>query len=304
VEVLEWSESDRQVQRLWFKRDFESLDNLAEHWRQSRVRTTSGLWKLSIFYKVFDDYREGAMASDFPGGDDWKVVDDWIAARPASPTPIIVKALMLISQAQKVEPSRVPTNPYGPNPDILRAIRELLETNKANASRDPHWYTAMLRLLRLENANDDDLIVEHAEALRVHPQYYQTHFEMFSHFVKRWWPNKTMVDGFANTVVEGTKDTEGQMLYARLYSNAVIELNDGAFFSPEKAQWGKLQLGFEQIADAYPSDWNAQHYAFFACMARDRPTSRRLFADFSSTVVREAWQASIVYEQCKDWATQ
>lgn len=188
--------------------------------------------------------------------------------------------------------------------ELLASAHLLLEQNEPFASQDPEWYTAMLRVLRWQVTSDDELLLLHAEALQAHPLYDQTHFELFRYFVQRWYPNTKMIDAFANTVLAGTQDLEGNMAYALLYDDAARSLDQGKLLSGWGENWPIAKSGFEKINEQYPTIWNANQFGFHACMARDVSTARRLFAEFVGPPVREVWPSSMIYEQCKAWATQ
>ena len=308
AELREREAITTQVQIAWIARDFAKLDALAEEWRNPSQRTSSGYWKLSLFYNHLDENFLARNRITFPLGEDWTAIDTWIARHPQAPTPVILKALMLIRQAQDcyVPPRTARVRRKAPdafNPDFLKAARDLLDEYKDVAGRDPHWYTALLRVLRLQGASDDEMLLAHADAMAAHPLYYQTHFEVFRDLVERWHPNMKMIDAFANTVLEGTKTREGHQVYARLYEDATIELNQGRMFAPSLAVWNRMRTGYEEINQAYPTAWNAHHFAFNACMAQDGATTRRLFAAFNGETVREAWQSAIIYRQCQEMAT-
>lgn len=302
-ELREQQAIARSVQTHWIARDFDLLDALAQEWRSKASRTSSGYWHLSLLYNHLDENLLARTAVLFPHGDDWRSVDRWLSDKPESPTPVILKALMLLRQAQDcyVPPRTARVRKVAPafyRQMFVEAARELLEENRW-AARDPHWHTAYLRALRFQGAHDDDLLLAHAQAMSEHPLYYQTHFEMFRDFALRWYPNIKMIDGFANTVLSGTRSFEGHMVYARLYQDAVIELNHGIMFVPPRAVWDRMRQGFTEITAAYPTDWNLNHFAFHACMAEDGAELRRLFAASKGAVVREAWQSPIIYKSCK-----
>lgn len=295
------------IQRFWIARDFALLDALAEEWRTKQSRTSSGYWILSLLYNHLDDAVLAQSPQQFPHGDDWQSIDRWIAENPQSPTPVILKALMLVRQAQDcfVPPrtSRVVRKaPENYRIDFLKAARDLLDSHKDFSARDPHWHLALLRVLRFQGASDDDVLIAHAQAIGAHPLYYQTHFETFRHFIVRWYPNLPMIDAVANTVLNRTKALEGNMVYARLYADAQIELNQGHLFVPTRAIWDRLHVGFQEIEDKYPTSWNAHHFAYQACMAEDTATVRRKFSSFTGPIVREAWQSAVIYDQCKEMA--
>lgn len=307
-EISERRVIDAEVQVLWHNDDFDALQHLAEKWRVNRERTQSGFWKLPLFYAAFEDLQKPALVGDYPAGLAWARLDRWMSQYPNSATPILVKTGLLLIQAQKADPWEVYSNvgvaPWHPNVDLLQGARELLEQNKTKASEEPYWHTLYLRLMRLEARSDDEILIAHAEALDAHPLFEQTSLETFDYFIDRWAPNFKLIDGFANTVVERTKNLTGMAGYARLYEQALPKFRKGQYFSVRNRDWNKMNAGLDVIDRNYPSPWNTHQHAMHACIAQDLQTAREQFARADDTQASLVWQDAIMFKQCKRWAAE
>jgi hypothetical protein len=67
-------------------------------------------------------------------------------------------------------------------------------------------------------------------------------------------------------------------------------------------QWQTLKGGFADLIARYPSQWNISGYAYFACMAADKPTTQALISrlhEFSANT----WDNRIdFHDRCVKWA--
>jgi hypothetical protein len=135
---------------------FTDLERLSTQYRTSKSRTTSGLWKLTVFHsgisKAFLDRRKRKT--------DWAkaehVVKKWLAKYPDSPSPHIAYARIAINHAwsirgtgggKNVAPQTV--EHFKQHIEIARKIegaRTYLEKNKHIAAKDPHWYVLMAEI--------------------------------------------------------------------------------------------------------------------------------------------------------------
>lgn len=307
AEIKERKEIDANVHRLWSSKDFVAIDALAQNYRSKTALTTSGYWKLSFFYEAFDKLTNLISVSDFPSGYEWKMLEEWRSEYPRSPTAIIVNAQFLIRQAERIAFEQMRSNIYDKSPDLpvdlLQAARDLLVKNAEATSHDPHWHTTMMRIRRLEKEPIDELLSAYTETLDASPDYTQTHFEMFGYLFNLWYPDMRRIEAIANTIAGKTQHQNGSAVYARLYESAYSRIHQKQPFSLKGINWNKFRGGYERIIADFPSAWNTNHFAYFSCIARDHDQAHKLFPSVKIDIIREAWGDSIVYEQCKSWAT-
>lgn len=306
-ELSEQFHTNEVVQHYWFAEDFAKLEELASNWRSNRLRTQSGFWKLSIFYDTFEQLQRGALARDYPDGLTWQRVEHWIKAFPNSPTPCIVKSMLLVQQANKSPPydlAEFPVKPWRPDIDLLTKAATVLAGCEVLAATDPHWHTIKLRLMRSEGRSDGEIILAIDEALTRHPLYEQTSFETFEYFADRWVPNYKLLDGFAKMVAEDTKATLGMAAYARLYARITPMLWQGQYFALSGRDWAKMESGLQRIDADFPSAWNTHQHALHACLARDRTVTAQQLSRAPEEQAQPVWIDSDLYEQCKSWAGQ
>ena len=66
-----------------------------------------------------------------------------------------------------------------------------------------------------------------------------------------------------------------------------------------------MKTGFEQLMKAYPdSHWNLNHFALFACRARDADTYRRLRKQIGDRPYDAAWPDNLSIEVCDERLTK
>ncbi|MYM37022.1 DUF4034 domain-containing protein [Duganella sp. FT94W] len=146
-----------------------------------------------------------------------------------------------------------------------------LQKTEALAAKDSSWNRAMLvtgryldwdkaRLMRIfeagiaKNPDDDDLYFFMQEAL-----------------LPKWGGDLKTIDRFIAWADKHTRDKRGLEMYARLYAGlSYAELSE-ALFTSTNASWTSMKIGFEDRLKRYPHTDHRNMYAYFACMANDRP---------------------------------
>ncbi|WP_164272972.1 MULTISPECIES: hypothetical protein [Stenotrophomonas] len=60
----------------------------------------------------------------------------------------------------------------------------------------------------------------------------------------------------------------------------------------------------DDVLARYPSDWNLQNFAYFACQAGDKAKTRALMDRITRPKEFHAWWDGDVYEQCRRWSRE
>jgi hypothetical protein len=139
------------TQDAFLREDFSKLEEVSRVYRDEKTRTSSGLWKLTLFYngienaiyaRAYVQEREAAFR-ELEGK-----TTRWAQRYPTSPTAHIAHSVVLIHHAwafRGAEPdSAVKQEARAPFRKYLALARENLETHKAVAAADPRWYETML----------------------------------------------------------------------------------------------------------------------------------------------------------------
>ena len=299
-EVKERMALIRAVSQDWYQKDYAGLERQAQRYSDLTERTQSGFAKLAYFYEFFF-----ALAREqspyFPKGDHFSKLEFWQDALPDSTTAKMVKSIFLLEQAKHynevTNKNRVPVTPWTFDAGMLALAKLELQAIPLER-RDPHWYVVWLRIMATSNDPLDEIVIAHDEALQRYPTYEPAHLEAFIHLAKRWSSGSGRLEAFANTVVNRTKSQLGMSMYTRLYEDAFVGMNNDSLIL-NGLNWPAMKAGYQQITAENPVPWNTNHYAFFACMARDAPALREAFKLMAGQIVREAWHQPVFYEACK-----
>lgn len=187
---------------------------------------------------------------------------------------------------------------FGMNMDLARQV--LL--NRAEVgTKDPNWWYQLLRLGWAHSWPEERYWEVANTAMNAFPQNPDIYSAISRRLLPQWGGSWAVVAEFAGYAVERTKAVQGQTLYARIYWH----LRD--YFGPDlltsdQVNWRRIRAGFEDLVARHPDNWNLNHFASFACDARDKATARRLLARIKDSVVPSAWANQAMYNRCRNWA--
>ncbi|MFY0676012.1 MAG: DUF4034 domain-containing protein [Neptuniibacter sp.] len=305
-EMAAREEIKANVKFLFMNEKFKELDEIAEKYRNPKERTSSGLWKLSIFYYGFNGFT-GTRFKDESYWDDLKnKVDKWIKQNPNSPTAHIAKGIILKGYAWKFRGGtwahNVPKDAWKPFKDNLIIAEQHMVNSGGIASIDPHWYEVFARIKTGLGEDSESFKKFIDEGLDKYPNYYQLYFAAIDYLAPKWHGDKLEIEFFANKAVERTRISEGMGLYARIYWYASQTQYDERLFSESNVVWSKMREGIFDVIATHPDSWNIQNFAFFSCLARDQDTTRALLDKMKTPMIMKAWKKQEYYEYCKKHA--
>jgi hypothetical protein len=232
-----------EVHSLMQAMDFASLDAMAETFRATKARTSSGLWKLTLFYV-------GVQRAFNRQGGDWaqRVAQAWTDQYPQSSTTHLVYADML--------------------PNAERA-RTYLEAQKNVAAQDPRWYEMMAQIASAQGWPRPRFAQMIEEGLDQAPEYYPIYFAAVDYLSPGSGGSSAEIDGFARTAVKRTKETDGWGLYARIYWYASQAVFGDQLFTASQVDWPDMKKGMDDVLRQYADGWNLANFVRFACLKGD-----------------------------------
>lgn len=299
--------SVRTAARIAFEeKDFDALERMAKGFRTEKSRTSSGLWKLTVFYAAINDLISKKATS---GKSEYREIDSqleaWAFKHPNSPIPTISRAHMEISRAWEIRggdvASKVKPEAWKPFAEGIERARVILQKGKAVASVDPQWYEQMMVIAQAQNWERERFDELLNEALAKEPLSYQTYFSALNYLLPKWHGSLGEIEIFARDAVKRTSKTEGEGMYARIYWYASQAQFGNALFRESVGSWPKMKAGFEDVIARYPDSWNLNNYAKFACLANDKATTAKLLRLIGTSIELDAWKPDIS-KLCIDWA--
>lgn len=299
-----------EAARLFDAEDFEGLEALDARYWKSQERTGSGTWKLTLlYYGVEGAMKERASADEPNNAGLIGRVDRWVADRPNSAMAHIAHAMAYKAVAWRSRrggaASTAPDGAQDLFGKYMQLAREDLEQHEKLGSTRPQWFDEMIEVAKVQQwpKKQQDALAERAIALE--PAYLQTYFSLLEGMMPKWQGGAGDVDGIerlANKGVEGTRKTEGDSLYARIYwnaSNADPHFVSYGLYDNTKVSWPRMRQGFRDLLERYPDPWNRNAYAYFACFASDKDATREAFGILGDAAPTALWSDETIFEACR-----
>ena len=297
------------IQRAFLQERFAELDRVSSDFRASKSRTSSGLWRLTLFYGGLSE----AMVAQTKGLDRetaYREIErktaNWAQSSPNSPAAHIAHSMALIDHAWAYRgggyAASVKPESWAPFRRYIAMARENLEAHKQVAAVDPRWYETMLTIARAENWDREKFDALLTEALNREPLFYQTYFLALEYLLPKWHGGTQEIEEFAQRAVRLTSKDEGKGMYARIYWVASQTQFQNGLFVDSFANWSRMKVGFDDVVAKYPDAWNLNSYAKFSCLAKDKLQTRKLLKRIGSDVLLEAWAPTTLHAECAEWA--
>jgi hypothetical protein len=295
-----------EVVRLFWRKDFKKLDEIADTYRKKKSRTPSGVWKLSVFYggivAVVDSQPDSA--------ENWsrafQTADEWVKLYPNSPVAHIVKATFLTNYAGKMRgggwAKDVSPKAWELFNQYNQQARDYLLATKEISSQDPQWYDLMLLVERGLGVELPAFQKTLQEGIKKYPDFYEIYFSASIYLLPRWHGSKSQIEDFVNAAVENSRRTEGMGMYARIYWYVASMTNPSGLFKDFNADWKKMKQGINDVLAKYPDQWNINNFAFFACMAQDQDMTKKLLQKLE-VPYPSVWGGDL-FEACQQFASQ
>jgi Domain of unknown function (DUF4034) len=317
-----------QVSELWAKADFAGLDSMADSYIQTKERTLSGKWRLSIFYGALsellaiswpnDGYltdESGSCACKRPIPSKFDVAEgewdhvylkigQWIHRYPNSPHARIVQAQFFVNRAWFFRgsgySSTVTKEAWPLVSQYIADARKSLIECRSSCSADPHWYEIMFFVASAESWSHEQIgdlvhdLVEHGQS---YVPAYQSAARLL---LPKWSGSYEDVETFARIATTRNEKIEGNAMYARIYWNLG---ESPTLFTQSRADWPTMKRGFEAMLAKYPDPRNLNGEAMFSCAAGDGATYQSVMKQLGNRVIPSIWVVDLNYCQTRFGAT-
>lgn len=294
------------VQQLFMTRNYKELNQLAEGYLSHEEKTSSGLWKLTLWNVAISI----VLSSENRDPEYWATlearINEWINSDPQSPYAYTVYAQMLMHHGWAYRGNgpgnSIPAQDLSKFQAYLKASEDYLQAHKDIASRDPRWYETLMGVANAEGWSEDDYNALADEAISRYPYFYQIYFAAVDYFSPRWHGNKEKIEEFAQRAVKATLEKDHFGMYARLYWYASQSNYGPRLFTDSAVAWSRMSQSIDDVLAQYPDQWNINNFAYFACLAQDQSKTKKLLAQVKPEPMPEVWGRGDVFAQCRAWA--
>lgn len=277
--------------------DFDKLDRMHDEFVAMLEAGGNGKQML----ESFTDAPRGSFGGERPE-QYAKLFTDWAAQRPESKLRPAMEAAMWSAQAWRARGGGYASEV---SPEALEMFRarlaraaRVLEESQAQARHSPLWYWIAISVGGAAGAPPQALDGLFDEAAAKFPLFMPLYAARLNFLLPQWGGDYGRVDAFIRRAVARTQATEGTSLYAMLYQGVHSTYRGEDFFRETKASWRLMKHGFEdQVAQGTV---DLKRYATYACMARDRDTTRQLLAQLGDGANLGAGMEGFTTEACAE----
>ena len=146
-----------------------------------------------------------------------------------------------------------------------------LQKTEALAAKDSTWNKSMLAIGRNLDWDRKDLMAVFEAGIAKNPDDDDLYFVMLETLLPKWSGDLKTIERFIAWADKNTRQKRGLEMYARLYAGMSYSEVYQTLFTSTSASWTSMKIGFEDRLKRYPHTDHRNMYAYFACMANDRP---------------------------------
>ena len=253
---------------------FDQVDSELSAFLDRRERLPDGRFAYAVtMYGLKDDFRVYGWEPSL------ERIRQWRTRSPRSRHASVVEALYWQSYAWYGRGSAFANAVSEKGWQLFRErnaqARRALESGKQFAGTNPLWASVMIDVSWDEDRPRAEIFALFADAVKRDPGFQSTYIAMAWRLTPRWGGDIERYRDFVEDAVKRTRATEGATMYARLYwVFANVEFDRS--FSDLGIPWPKMKSGFDDLIARYPSPWNVNNFASFACRANDKATFLKL----------------------------
>jgi membrane associated rhomboid family serine protease len=237
-------------------------------------------------------------------GDLLRLAADWRYARPDSPLPGLLEAMIFEDWAWSARGHGYANSVSAQTWLVFAARTEMAAESLREAASQgrstPLWYWLSISVGLDQGLTLDRLRALFDQGSARFPAYLPLYRAMLRVLMPRWGGSYRKVDEFISGIYEKTWPSEGTRMYTQLYwMYGLLEGDDVNIFTDAQADWSFMNPGFKQLLASYPhSDYVLNAYADFACRARDKATYETLRAQLDTRFSASAWTRKFTLKAC------
>lgn len=291
--------------------NFHELERQVQSYMTVDRRTSSGAFKI----EQFDDGITEAM--DFQGpGSEAKYQDlifkteAWAAKFPDAPLAHVLRARALLSYAYYFRGNKyadkVPPEAWAPFEKYSQQAARVLLESQAVASAYTGWHATVINTARSLGWPRELVLKVVSDGIRRNPDDFRLYHHTLVYFLPRWHGSDQELAEFVEQAERATFDRHGLEIYARLYSAAEQYQYKRRLYADSGVSWTKMKQGLEDWNARFPTPWNLNIYAYHACIANDKATTKKLLEKIGPSPLPGIWKhnAQIEFSTCQQFANE
>jgi hypothetical protein len=278
--------------------DHARLDSLHDEYLELLRKGGEGRRMLDAFAAIFEQYYRAEHREQLE-----KMFAAWKEAAPQSKLRPAAEGAMYRAfawEARGAGPySQVPEDARKKYRENLEHSTQVIEQGQAQGRETPLWYWTAITTGGAIGAPPRALDRFFEEGAARFPLYMPLYYARLTFLLPQWGGDFARVDGFIRAAVARTQATEGTTFYSILYADVVRSSPSRDFFHDTRASWPLMKHALEDELALGTGDLN--RYTAFACLARDRETTRELIAELGDNL-QLGTSGPITNDSCKELA--
>ncbi|RSZ58390.1 DUF4034 domain-containing protein [Massilia atriviolacea] len=294
-----------EVHELMKGKNYKKLDALYAAY--SKKTTSDNVSALSPFFSGIAQSFNVACSKQARSNEEWLAhqasLSAWLESSPGSMAARLALALFDIEYAWYGRGSG-----YASTVDAasMKLFKQRMESAKrqldalAGPGKDiPAWYQGMLSVGLAQGWTHEKFDALYDKAARIDPYYLDIHYTNVAFHAAKWYGSDGEELSAIDRAARLTKGRLGEAMYTRLHST---KAQSPEMFETGGANWKRMKAGFEDYLRIHSESRTRNNYAFYACMARDKPTLRQQLALLGRDLDPKKWNNDLQYAYCTTYA--
>jgi hypothetical protein len=284
---------------------FAELEQLSSDLRREKLAFyRERLPPLHQFYTLFQLNRD---LDDTVWTNHIAMLDHWVDASPASPTPLVVLGGNYRAYAWKARGGNylnaVPAENRRLFKERLTQARQALEKAESLPIKDPEVYRELIEVATGLNQPRTEMEAIFTKGIALEPNYTPLYSVKAHYLLPQWKGKPGEWEAFAEASANARGGDEGDMLYmiiARSQSSVFGE----DLFNRTKLSYRRIQRGFEASLKRQPDNVRELNsYCRFACLWGDQDQAKGLFKQINGRCETLVWGDESRFQFWQNWAT-
>lgn len=291
--------------------DFAALEKQYGEIVRTNPRTSSGVPHLQRFRRGIDSVAEGnAKLTDAYFLEQENLTLGWARANPRSPLAHVLHAWALLARGWAFRgtgyANSVPPQAWADFHRHVRRATDYLMAHADVALSDSSGHERLLAIGRVAGWDRARIWAIARDGLSRNPDDDELYLQAARALLPKWNGDAVQLDRYIQDASEHAHARHGPSMYARLYALASYEQFEHQLFQESGADWSRMKVGFEHLVMRWPDADNHNRFAYFACLAKDKPAFLDQLEKLGPRPALDFWggNARRTFETCKRWAQQ